>query len=78
MRHYLNIHIFALLLGFAVLSVLAVLGLLLGISPIPQLLLGLSILAAAYNLGHSLLNLWSAEETRHKSDLGPTADSREG
>jgi len=65
-RHYLNIHIFALLLGFAVLAVLAMLGVAVGISPIPQLLLGLSILAASYNLGHSLLDLWSAEQTRRK------------
>lgn len=66
MKHYLNVHVFALLLGAAVLSVLTMLGLWLGISPIPQLLLGLSILAASYNLGHSLLNLWSAEQARRR------------
>ena len=66
MRHYLNVHLFALLLGLAVLLALAGLGIALGIPPVPQLLLGLSILAASYNVGHALLDLWSAEETTRR------------
>ncbi len=66
MKHYLNVHLFALLLGFGVLTVIGAIGLVVGIA-VPQVLLGLSILAASYNLGHSLLDLWSAEqEVRHR------------
>ena len=71
MRHYLNVHIFAMLLGFAVLGVLAVGGVLLGISPIPELLLVLSILAASYNVGHSMLNVWSEERIVRRSRRAP-------
>jgi hypothetical protein len=55
--------------------VIGVVGLVVGIA-VPQVLLGLSILAASYNVGHSLLSLWGVERQtrpRRVRRIGPTS-----